>query len=253
MTGFGRLEGRIIIDLEIMTESDLHIGTSQGDSTSVSDNPFIKDQTGTPFIPGSSVKGVLRAETERLLLGYADQEGSGSTSVACNPLDTNGGCGRCLTCVLYGGGQEDKDHRQAASIRFRDLYPIDGFHLSIRDGVSIDPKTRKAMNGRFYNTEVVNRGVSFRGTVVIENPSFDGYSDAKLGAFLSTIDFFSRTNGKLGGNVSRGYGNVSIRPASIRKVTPRDYLDGTEGEDLGENVSESKDSWKSLVEKRVRG
>ncbi len=59
-----RITGRLVID------TALHIGGGHEAST-ITDSPVVRDVTGEPFIPGSSLKGAFRATVERLapLLG----------------------------------------------------------------------------------------------------------------------------------------------------------------------------------------
>jgi CRISPR/Cas system CSM-associated protein Csm3 (group 7 of RAMP superfamily) len=59
-----RITGRLVID------TALHIGGGREAST-ITDSPVVRDVTGEPFIPGSSLKGAFRATVERLapLLG----------------------------------------------------------------------------------------------------------------------------------------------------------------------------------------
>ncbi|MEA1985258.1 MAG: RAMP superfamily CRISPR-associated protein, partial [Euryarchaeota archaeon] len=128
---FRKLETRAILHYKIVTRSDLHIGGHTTIEPAEVDNPVIKDTDGYPIIPGSSLKGVLRTEMERLLRSLGLD--------ICDVFDNKnrGGCNECAVCCLFGG----KD--LASSIRIRDAV-ADHKRTLIRDGVAIDRKARKA-------------------------------------------------------------------------------------------------------------
>ncbi|MCG0276888.1 MAG: type III-A CRISPR-associated RAMP protein Csm3, partial [Thermosediminibacteraceae bacterium] len=63
-----KLEGKYIITSEILAITGLHIGTSSNTfEIGGVDNAVVKDAAGKPYIPGSSLKGKMRA-----LLEYAE-------------------------------------------------------------------------------------------------------------------------------------------------------------------------------------
>jgi CRISPR-associated protein Csm3 len=63
-----RLIGKLILDGELHCETGLHIGAGKGSlEIGGADNPVIKDSFGRPYVPGSSLRGRLRA-----LLEHAD-------------------------------------------------------------------------------------------------------------------------------------------------------------------------------------
>jgi len=211
-TSFEKLDRRIIVSYSVETLSDLRIGGHQSTAPGEVDNMVIRDGRGFPVIPGSSLKGVLRSEMERLLSSLGLK--------TCNVHETHGGCGECTVCYLFGGG------RLGGSIRIRDAR-ADTKKTLIRDGVGIDRKTRKAMDGKKYDIEVVPVGVRFEGKVVIENPGLGDGDYTKLDAFLTTVRFFNETVGAMGGATTRGFGEVRINIHEIREVTAEDYLEGS--------------------------
>ncbi len=213
---FRELENRAILHYRIVTRSDLHIGGHTTIEPAEVDNSVIKDTDGYPIIPGSSLKGVLRIEMERLL-----------RSLGLKICDVNAGaCNECAVCYLFGG----KD--LASSIRIRDAVANHKRTL-IRDGVAIDRKARKARDGGKYDTEVVPKGTEFTGVATIENTTLkEVYEQAKLGGLLSLIDFFNACCGTIGHASSRGFGEVDIEIERIQLITAQDYLDGRyEGEE----------------------
>jgi CRISPR-associated protein Csm3 len=245
---FDKLESRLIIDYEVRVKSDLHIGGHESTAPGEIDNPVIKDGNDFPMIPGSSLKGVLRTEMERLLRG--------ANKKACTPNNLCEPKDECTVCLLFGGQE------YAGSIRIRDAI-TDSPKTVVRDGVMIDRGKRKAAEGRYYTSEVVPKGTVFNGQIMIENPRLDECKYAKLGALLGTCRFFNATCRSLGGAVSRGFGEVIIVPKIVREVTPSDYLNGNykgnvistltseegleEGELVMDKVDQFIDDWKNYL------
>lgn len=63
-----KLIGKLILEGELHCETGLHIGAGKGSlEIGGADNPVVKDSFGRPYVPGSSLRGRLRA-----LLEHAD-------------------------------------------------------------------------------------------------------------------------------------------------------------------------------------
>ena len=61
-----RLIGKLILDGELFCETGLHIGAGKGSlEIGGADNPVVKDAFGRPYVPGSSLRGRLRALLEQ--------------------------------------------------------------------------------------------------------------------------------------------------------------------------------------------
>lgn len=211
---FEKLENRVLLHYEITTISDLHIGGHSTIEPAEVDNPVIKNSEGSPIIPGSSLKGVLRTEAERLLRGLGVNE-------VCDIFDRAkiGGCNECPVCKLFGG----KD--LAASIRFKDCITSQK-KTFIRDGVAIDRQKRKAKKSGKFDFEVVPKGTLFSGKLTIENTRLEEKKYAKLGAILSLFDFFNSCSGSLGHATSRGFGEVELQVKKFSIISAEDYLKG---------------------------
>jgi len=60
--------GKLVIEGEIVCQTGLHIGAGKGSlEIGGADNPVVKDAFGIPYIPGSSLRGRLRALLEQTL------------------------------------------------------------------------------------------------------------------------------------------------------------------------------------------
>ncbi len=83
MNTFERFESRTTISATLEMQTALSVGSRASLEPTGTDLPVIKDQKGVPFVPGSSIKGVVRSEMERVLRSL-DRE---STKLwACDPF-----------------------------------------------------------------------------------------------------------------------------------------------------------------------
>lgn len=61
-----KLIGKLILEGDLICETGLHIGAGKGSlEIGGADNPVIKDAFGRPYVPGSSLRGKLRALLEQ--------------------------------------------------------------------------------------------------------------------------------------------------------------------------------------------
>lgn len=61
-----KLIGKLILEGELQCETGLHIGAGKGSlEIGGADNPVVKDSLGRPYVPGSSLRGKLRALLEQ--------------------------------------------------------------------------------------------------------------------------------------------------------------------------------------------
>lgn len=260
-TMYNALESRAIISYSITTKSDLHIGGPGSSADGAKDAPILKvkdpkDPQGRAVIPGSSLKGVLRTELERLLKGLGVPDICTVPNV-CGKPGTPHAATTCLVCQLFGG------MNLAGSVRIHDAVATSAGHMRTRDHVAIDRKVRKARDTAKFDMDAVIKGTKFEGSLVIENldlvsPTGQHRYD-KLGGFISLIDFFNICSGKIGGAVSRGYGEITISIDSIRIVTAQDYLNSTAatGKTIKVTdpiVTDAKTAWqnylKTVIEKK---
>jgi len=122
MGDFYRFENRFIITATLEMETPLSVGSRISLLPAGSDLPVMKTPEGMPFVPGSSLKGVIRAHMEQLLrmMEATNQTFSGQRLEACDPLDERSrcviatccrdcedcaenccsNCGRCKTCMV---------------------------------------------------------------------------------------------------------------------------------------------------------
>lgn len=171
----------------------------------------LADGNETVFIPGSSLKGVVRASAERVLRSLAPEHGE---RLACDPLHHAGDCqkaasrlgddiaGRrtgadeahpmaavhrmlCLACRTFGS------QALASRVRLEDAIPPDADALGlanrteVRAGVSIDRRTGGPARGKLFESEVVTGG-TFQTQIHLDNVQL--WQVALLGFVLEDLD-----------------------------------------------------------------
>ncbi|MCP4349476.1 MAG: type III-A CRISPR-associated RAMP protein Csm3 [Desulfobacterales bacterium] len=247
-----KIIGKIIFTGELECLTGLHIGASkEGLEIGALDSPVVRDPlTLEPYIPGSSLKGKLRALLEKANPRLVPNRngGSGISRHECNDWDKGEnrnrnynrsmsypGALQCPVCRLFGStsGPGERARNFPSRLKVRDLELINGDVLKeIDTGLlytewkfenSIDRVTSCA-NPR--NLERVPRGAKFRLSIIYDAEDTETLNDdmenLKLAIQLLHDD-------ALGGHGSRGYGQVRLDITGIeaRKI---DYYRGEQGQ-----------------------
>ena len=183
--------------------NELNIG---GADSEVVKNPL----TGEPYIPGSSLKGKMRSQMEKIY-GMKDKNGNKEESKPC-------GCGKCLICTLFGAHMNPKAESAPTRIIVRDCELTDESRKRIQDmpverGGYLELKAENlikrdkgtAESPRFM--ERVPAGLEFRLEILVQ--IFDNDQEVKLkGAVEKALQMVESSY--LGGSGSRGYGQVKF-------------------------------------------
>jgi len=227
--GHHELHNRYIFEgvLEIITP----VRISSGIASVETDAPFIADYSGTPYIPGSSLRGALRAEIERLVSALDKTKAGLSACISFEKdscaekvkkfqkqLDESPDEERdadtmdqhlaefleqelCDLCRLFGtAGYASRIFFE--DCKLREQSPI---NKVIRDGVGIDRDTGAARDGAKFNYEVIEKG-SFSFKMTVENLD-------KSGADLKLVNLVLALLGKglfVGGKRSSGLGKIRL-------------------------------------------
>lgn len=183
--------------------SGLCVGGGQGHSAA--DKSSIRDLSGAPYIPASTLKGGLRIELERLLSGLkvpvcraVAAGGQGAQAGLCPSGQ------ECVACRLFGG------KRYAAKLRIGDavlrrgpLEPLAGrASFALRPSVSLSRALRRAAPERYFSREAVDPALHsvFNASVRLR-AGLDAVELEALTAACEALAF-------LGGEKSRGLGRV---------------------------------------------
>src|SRR5689334_20300868 len=90
--GFKTLQSRLHFHGALVARTGLRIGAGRDTDVAGHDLPVMRDPNGRPFIPGSSFKGVLRAQIESLLRSLSDDAEYQRQKLACYVLERNQRC-----------------------------------------------------------------------------------------------------------------------------------------------------------------
>lgn len=273
---FRRSMNRAVIRLRIDTVAPLLIKAGDpGLDPTVADLSCVRTHHAgygmpTVYIPGSSLKGVMRSAIESSLRGrkWSGVERGG----ACNPLDWSESCGtkvrpgderradsgmrridtaavhkdHCLACRLFGS----TTLKGRAAIR--DLFPWSRATATLTDeqrafaeranktemrhGVAINRLTGSVQHGPFEQ-EMVPSGVSFWGDIALEN-----YQVWQLGVLAQAMDEINDGFAQLGSAKSRGLGVAKVAVEELTHEQPQGearpmgvgkLLDGAEAQRYG--------------------
>ncbi len=192
------------IPIAVETATGLRVSAERHSGFIGSDLPLLRLPDGRPYIPGSSVKGVLRATAERLLGGRRVR--------ACDVLDNDVRCGGpggagvvvgrdalCWTCRLFGSPH------WAGRVWAGDLVPDVVPATVVRDGVGIDRDELRARDNAKFDYEVIPPGVVLRGELRVDDPE-----PGDLGLLLALWDLVDAGLVTFGGGASRGLGRLRL-------------------------------------------
>ena len=216
------------ITLTLSPDSAFLLGGMRGNAAYNAATALDK-KTGLPFIPATAIKGAVRMDFEAFFRGVdaSGQLPGEFKTVICNlenkARDEDGhieysGCGECLTCKLFGGGnKEGKLRFNAAFIKEGDekksLADVidEVWPKGRREGVSISRTLGKAREANYYSrlTFPDLRGVmalSFDASIDI----YGGLDDMERRYLEVFFTFLKGTGLSIGAGKSTGLGNFKI-------------------------------------------
>lgn len=243
--GHHKLVNRYSLEARLVCETALHVGASAGgDDFQGSDLPVAKDGRGRPYIPGSSLRGALRAGLESLLRGldradarvcdpferdehHVDRSCSERTNARRQELKSTGSEPiseaaafelaleeSCEICRLFG------QLFLASRLRISDLSMVStDSRTYVRDGVGLDRDLRTAAQGILYNFEAVPVGTEFGLRLEVENAELH-----EMGLVLIGLDLFGQGALSVGGKSARGLGLARVEEIQLTRRTAADYF-----------------------------
>jgi len=211
---FERFINRVVINAKLVAVTPIFIG-AQADSLmpNAINGSCLKDVYGRPYIPGSSLKGVLRAFLSDVLnepvsskvndafRTKADREKYPSPQAFADAVIATS------TPVerLFGS------QVMAGKIKIADAIPAEDKVLTeVRNGVAIDRDTRTAVGGALFDTEVVPSGTTFDFSASAENLTPE---EATL--FGELMQYFADGNITVGGRSRAGLGNIKLSDVTV--------------------------------------
>jgi len=235
---FRRSYNRAVLRARITTVTPLRIGAGEiALDPSGADLTCVRTRHATHgttvYIPGASLRGVVRSAAEAALRGQ--QLATGHVGACDDPLEHADGrrsCGarnqnleaatyaiykdHCLACRLFGSlaikaraSLRDlfpwsDDPRADAAFAPRSANQISANRLEVRNGVAIDRILGSVKHGPF-DQELVPAGVAFFGEIALEN-----YQVWQLGLLGAAFDQLNSGMAQLGSSKSRGLGVVTV-------------------------------------------
>ncbi len=267
-----------MMSLKLRNISAIRIGASKEDVLFSPVNlPIIRIMLGdniTPYIPGSSIKGVFRNVIENILVDSGHRDGklesedhvmkisqmisslykenrSYSTEEVLKLVSRFG-----LVSKVFGAPS------YSSLIEFSDFYPANNVKIKtgVRDGVAIERRYGSVKH--FYKVEYIEPGSVFEGTILIKNPP-----NYVIGMVFDVIHNYINTGlVRLGGFKSKGFGKVEMEVYSVdirllknavlsqvdkETLNPLDKFDKEiffDREDLESFIDSSIEVWRSYVE-----
>jgi CRISPR/Cas system CMR subunit Cmr4 (Cas7 group RAMP superfamily) len=172
---------RIQIDYALVFSTPFHCGT--GIRVGLIDRSIIRDSDGYLYVPGSTFKGVLREQCERLARFYAPNEDQ--QELITSPHEEEAalrGLGQVIpmTTRIFGSHNHPgrlffNDARQSSTAKLQydssDQNKKDakgkyqGLQVQVSTQVRLDRPTRTAVKGALYTSEFGVRDVTFEGSI----------------------------------------------------------------------------------------
>ena len=194
MADFDKISKYFVVEGVLVNETPLRVGSGKdrGFASSV-DNPVIRmrvqsggESLELPYIPGSSIKGALRA----LLGSFLRSKGQGNVEE-----------------VLEGifGSTELASH-----VVVDDAYPIGIPSISVRTGIKIDNKFGSVERGYLYTMEYVEPGARWKFRMEIFNIDLSSPDDERARALRFLLDALFEGLVRIGGRKSVGLGRIRL-------------------------------------------
>jgi CRISPR-associated protein Csm3 len=179
---------------------------------------FISGKGETVYIPGSSLKGVIRSYVEKVLRTLSETHNKETLKWACNLFEKDKACvskikddanpsevyrDSCRACKIFG------NTKLKGRISILDSYPNGEVKTEIRHGVAISRLTHAVAQGPF-DMEVAVSG-SFKTKFILTN--FESWI---IGLFTIALRNINEGMVKVGFGKNRGFGEVE---AKVQKAT----------------------------------
>lgn len=204
-----RMISKEIYRISFTLASPLSIGSGRNDS---SDKDIIRDGRGEPFIPGSSLAGVLRELcNKKKFCDLPETECADADHKYFGFVKINKGI----------GDLSEKDEAKSSRLLIYDAVidpeDLDKVHITTRDHVKLD-QWKTAEEGAKFDMEALEAGARF--TTYIEQ-NFFSKEDINVAAKIA--DLFLNGDVFLGAKTMRGYGeicDIDVEKASFDLMNP---------------------------------
>lgn len=250
MNTFERFASRTVIHATLEMQTALSVGGRASLEPTGTDLPVVRNADGLPFIPGSSLKGVVRAQMERVLRSVNRKPDFWSCELFSDPCvkkkeDVDVIMQNIAQSIKVKQLSEDQQEQEfsrrvwektcgvcrlfgspwiASRLAFKDTCLQNANDLpvatQIRDGVGIDRDLGAARTGIKYDFEVVVPGAQFDIEIVAEN-----VEPWELGLLLAILRPWGEGYMAIGGKSTRGPGWGTLQSVSVQRAERQDLLD----------------------------
>jgi len=184
---------RICVQGVLELTSPCHVGGP--DANSVSEQPLLKDSYGKPYLPGTTLAGMLRGVFRSAL-----DDGSGDVVMIRGEPEA--------VHDLFG---HDPDTREGegypASLTVDDApLRVDRILTELREGVKLHPGTGIAEDKKLYDIELVSSGAQFELKLELELPDDKVKPQQRLKGLCLLLDALESELLAIGKRTRRGYG-----------------------------------------------
>lgn len=224
MESLDRFSNRYVIEGDIELKTPMRIGGGQNAAMySLSPAPVIECYDAglgifEPYIPGSSLKGVLRSTLERIVRTFDESAccvsvGDKEEGTVKNEEKVLCGNESCISCRLFGS------KNGGAKVRIRDAHLSDDCRaMEDRRGFLREQphfgSPRPGRPGQMRPEESVSSGTAFRFRIDIDNGT-----DEEAGLIMLAFLEFNEHRAHLGGGSTRGHGFCFIKKGSITRIS----------------------------------
>ena len=219
------LKNIYILKVSFELLSGLFIGGNNGgfDIGGIDNDVIRNPLTNEPYIPGSSIKGKLKA-----LLKYTTKETKNKkiTTVDKDIVFTDD-----TITNIFGGLEDDTDDVKISRAIFRDFKLTKDSKKELEDILGVGRFTEikaensiNAISGIAKSPRFIERvpaGAIFEGEIVLN--IFEGDDESKMKNTIKKALRLLEMN-YLGGNGTRGYGRVKVKLKKIEKVNIEDEI-----------------------------
>ena len=223
------LDRLVLFEYRLTTRTGLHVGAGKSASLVGSDLPVMRDAAGRPIIPGSSLRGILRAGLEalvgslrldRIVQRDTPAEPDGVPAKLATLWRGLGTVDRMFGWVAPSKEQDDRGQAFASRLQISDAVCREDVLIELRDGVAIARETRTAEGGGKFDLEVVPAGTAFHGRIRFKNPAHH-----ELGLLAQALVMLDQGVLLLGGKTARGLGWMQVEVSKPRDLTAVAMLD----------------------------
>ncbi len=190
----------MFLEGELVLKSPLLIGSGKKERYDIE---LLKTKEGNPFIPATTIAGVIQSRLELLTEEFADR----------NKLDKE----QIKSIKKIWGEAADIDNpdsKQSSFIFYDSMLNNSKKNISIRDGIAIDNKIGVTSDGAKFEYEIQEPGTTFN--FKIEVNAKDEKEKELSERLLKTVEaYFTKNAISVGANTNNGFGKLSLTNTSF--------------------------------------